>query len=128
MKSKILKFVLIFQGFYYSVTAFWAIIALDHFARVTSLHLESLNTIGRFEMESIVALSFVLGIFFILSANKRTMQRPAGFLALGIAIAVIIPELIYLPQIGNPPLFWLDFAEESIVALLLITALFSCKR
>jgi len=118
------SYILTFQGAYYVFTALWAIAALDHFSRVTGLHAEGLDLTDRFEMYSIAALALVLGLFFIWGAAKENLQRPAGFLALGSAVAVIVPELIYLPQIGNPILFWLDFAEESVVALLLVYLLF----
>lgn len=125
--NKLLKSVLIFQGFYYSLTALWAIFALDHFARVTGLHPESLNTVGRFEMYSIAGMSLVLGIFFIFASRQRKLLWPVAWLVLGIALSVAVVELIFLPQIGNPPLFWLDFAEESIIGLLLIISFLSSK-
>ena len=117
MKNKILKFVLIFQGLYYSITGLWAIVSLDSFSRITKHYGDA------FEMHSIAALALVIGLFFIWSSTKESLQRPAGFLALGSAVAIIIPELIYLPRIDNPILFWLDFAEEIIVAGILILVL-----
>ena len=119
MKTKILKFVLIFQGLYYSITGFWVIVSLDSFSRITKHHGEP------FEMHSMAALVLVLGLFFIWSALKENLQRSVGFLVLGSAIAIIIPELMYLPQMGNHILFWADFIEESIVAILLASVLFS---
>ena len=79
-------------------------------------------------MHSIVGTALTIGLFFIWSANKEELRKPAGFLALGLAIAIIVPELIYLPQIGNPPLFWLDFIEETVIALLIVIALFHKEK
>ncbi len=124
MTKPILKFVLAFQGAYYVLTGFWAIVALNHFAKFTGLHSGAIEIADRFEMISMAALATVIGVFFIVSALRENLLRPAGFLALGVALAIIIPELIYLPQIGNPLLFWIDFAEESVVALLLVSVVF----
>lgn len=115
--SKALKIILLFQGVYYISTAFWAIVSLDSFSQVTG------HFGDPFEMHSIAALALVLGIFFIWGVIKEEVRKYAAFLALGTAITVIIPELIYLPKIGNPILFWIDFIEESIVALLLTMCL-----
>ena len=114
MKTKLLKFILIFQGLYYSLTGLWVIVSLDSFSRITEHHGEP------FEMHSIAGMALIIGLFFIYSAGKEELRRPAGFLALGFVLAIIIPELIYLPKIGNPPLFWVDFVEESIVGLILL--------
>lgn len=118
MKTKLLKFILIFQGLYYSITGLWAIISLDSFSKVTQHHGEA------FEMHSIAGMAFVVGLFFIWSAFREELRRPAGFLVLGLVLAILIPELIYLPKIGNPTLFWVDFAEESAIGLLLLYTLF----
>lgn len=37
----------------------------------------------------------------------------------------MIPELIYLPKIGNPILFWFDFIEEGAIGLLVAFSLLS---
>lgn len=121
MKTKLLRFVLIFQGLYYALTGLWAIVSLDSFSRLTEHHGEP------FEMHSIAAMAFVTGLFFIWASRKTEIIRAAGFLALGFALAIMIPELIYLPKIGNPILFWVDFTEESAVALLLTYSLFGKK-
>lgn len=88
------------------------------------MHADGLDAADRFDMYSIAGMALVIGIFFIWSALKEELRRPVGFLALGLALAILIPELIYLPKIGNPTLFWVDFAEEVIVGLLLLYALF----
>lgn len=124
MKSKILKFILIFQGLYYSLTGLWAIVALEHFAAVTGMRADGLDAADRFDMYSIAGMALVIGIFFVWAAFKEELRRPVGFFALGLVLAILIPELIYLPRIGNPPLFWVDFVEESIVGFLLLYALF----
>ncbi len=119
MKTKLLKFVLIFQGLYYSLTGLWAIVSLESFSRFTDHHGEP------FEMHGIAAMALVSGIFLIYGALKEELLRAVGFLGLGFALAVMIPELFYLPQIGNPFLFWADFALEGIVGILLAIGLFA---
>ncbi len=79
-------------------------------------------------MHSIAAMSLVIGLFFLWSSRKEELLRPVGYLALGFVLAVMIPELIYLPQIGNPILFWVDFIEEGIVGTLLAIALFTKRK
>ena len=118
-KRKILKFTLVFQGLYYVSTGLWAIISLDSFMRFTEHHGEP------FEMYSIGAMAFVIGLFLLWSAFKEELRRPAGFLVLGLVLAIMIPELIYLPMMGNPILFWLDFVEEGVIGILVAFSLFS---
>lgn len=117
MKNRILKFVLVFQGFYYAITGLWAIVSLESFSRITR------HFGDPFEMHSISAMSFIIGLFFLWSSRKEELLRSAGYLALGFVLAVMIPELIYLPQIGNPTLFWADFALEGIIGILLLITL-----
>lgn len=75
-------------------------------------------------MYSIAALALVLALFFIWGARNKTLLKPAALLAAGTAIAVIIPEAIYLPQMEGVTLFWLDFAEEIVIAVVILTTLF----
>ena len=119
MKTKLLKFLLIFQGLYYSLTGLWAIVSLDSFSRITNHYGDA------FEMHSIAAIALVSGIFLIYGALKEQLRRPAGFLALGLVLAIIIPELIYLPKIGNPSLFWVDFVLEGVAGVLIAITLFT---
>lgn len=128
MTEKIIKILLIFQGLYWSITGLWALVALDHFSRVTGLHREGLHVTDRFEMYSISTLAVVLGLFFIWGARKKEFLKPTAILALSLAIAVIIPELIYLPQMKDMALFWLDFAEEITFTIVIGLALFVKQR
>lgn len=122
MRAKLLPWVLGFQGAYYALTGLWALVSLESFSRVTG------HAGDPFEMHSIAAMALVLGLFFIRSAREPSLRRPAGALALGIAVAVLVPELIYLPQIGNPVLFWVDFAEETAVAVVLAAILLPPRK
>lgn len=116
-----LKLVLSFQGLYYVITGLWAMISLDSFSRVTEHYGDP------FEMHSIAAMAFVIGVFFLWSAFKAWLRRPVGLLALGFVLAIMIPELIYLPKLGNPPLFWVDFALEGVIGVLLGISLYPGK-
>ena len=120
-KTKILKVTLIFQGLYYALTGLWAIVNLESFMRITEHEYHG----EPFEMYSIAAMAFVIGLFLLWSAFKEELRRPAGFLVIGLALAIMIPELIYLPKIGNPILFWLDFIEEGAIGLLVAFSLLS---
>lgn len=124
MRQKILKFALYFQGLYWGLSGLWAIVALDHFSRVTGLHPEPLNVTSRFEMISIATLALALALFFIWGARNKALLKPAALLAAGTAIAVIIPEAIYLPQMEGIFLFWLDFLEEIVITVVILGVLF----
>jgi len=124
MRIKILKIALIIQGFYWGLTGLWAVISVDHFSMVTGLHKEALDVTERFEMVSIATLAIVLALFFLWGAFNATLLRPAALLAAGTAIAVIIPEAIFLPQMEGIFLFWLDFVEEIVIAVVILSALF----
>lgn len=121
MKLSFLKFtqtILFLHGFYYAITALWALISLDHFAQIT------LHPIGDpFEMHSIATMALVLGITFAYVAWqwKKNQEKNAQlirftvWLALGMALAIILPELYYLPKEGFS-WFWFDLVEEVIIA------------
>ena len=79
--KKVLKFVLVFQGLYFSLTGIWAIVSLESFSRITR-HVSE----DAFEMHSIAALAVVLGLFFMYGASKDFLLRPTAFLVLGSAI------------------------------------------
>ena len=115
MRRHILRLVLILQGIYYTSTGLWAIIDLEGFSRFISYQVDQ-----PFEMHSIAALSIVLGIAFIYAASEPERNRPLVCVAIGTAIAVIIPEIYYLPRFEQWNLLWLDLIEETIVAILLI--------
>lgn len=119
MPHRILGPVLTLQGTYYSLTGLWALVSLESFSRVTG------HRADPFEMHSIAALSLVVGLFLIWAAFREDLRRPAGVLAVGLVLAVMIPELVYLPRIGNPPLFWVDFALEGALGVLLTISLSS---
>ncbi len=118
MKNKFIRFVLGFQGLYYLVTGGWAIVSLESFSGFTGHYGDA------FEMHSMATLIVALGLFFLWGAANENLARPAGFLALGSAIAVALPELIHLPGENISVLFWLDFAEETSVAAVLAFLLF----
>lgn len=117
-----LKYLLTFQGLYYALTGLWAIVSLESFSRITR------HSGDPFEMHSIAAMALIIGLFFLWSSRKEELLRPVGYLALGFVLAVMIPELIYLPKIGNPILFWVDFAEEGIIGILLAVSLFAKRK
>lgn len=122
-----IRILLLVQGLYYIATALWALFALEHFARNTGLHFGPMDDVDRFEMISIAAMALVLGIFLIYGGLKSNLRKIFSLLAIGLAAAIIIPEVIFLPRIGNPVLFWLDFLEELGIATLLGAALLRGK-
>lgn len=111
-----LKIILLAQGLYYGLTGIWAIVALDNFSQVTGHYGDP------FEMHSIAALAVVLGVAFIFGALYDKYRIFAGWLVLGSALAVIVPELVYLSEIKNTLFLW-DLFEEILVAILTIVGL-----
>ena len=119
IKTKLFKFVLLFQGLYYSITGLWAIVALNNFYSFTRGSYEEITPDHKFVIFANAAFFVAIGIFLLLGGIRKGWMNPAIFVALAVAIAVMVAELIYLPQIGNPVLFWLDFVEEAAVASVL---------
>jgi len=111
MRAEILKFILIFQGLYYSLTGLWAFFGLESFSRLTG------HFGDPFEMRSIAAIAVVLGMAFLAGAYWKEYLKFAAFLVLGSAVAVIIPEVIYFSEIKDTLFIW-DLFEEIGVALL----------
>lgn len=116
MFRTILKIVLWWQGLYYGLTGLWALVALDHFSKVTGHYGDA------FEMHSIAALALILGAAFIWGALRERHLAFASWLSLGAALAVIIPELVYFDEIKGT-LFLLDLFEEIAVAVALAIGL-----
>lgn len=115
-RSSLLTLLLYWQGIYYGVTGIWALVALGSFSRLTG------DSGDPFDMRSISALALVLGIAFIRGAMLEKYLVFAGWLLLGSALAVIIPELIYFDEIWGT-LFLADLLEEVCVAIATIFTL-----
>ena len=117
-KSTLGRYVIGLQGFYYLVTGLWALISIESFNSFVGHAHEGLP----FEMHSIAAMSVVLGLYFIYSVRRPNWfktNKDVVYLVVGIALAVVIIELVYLPAMGWN-LFWLDLIEEIIIAALLL--------
>ena len=117
-KFKLGRYVIGFQGFYYFLTGIWALISLSSFEKIVGHFHEG----SAFEMHTIAAMSVVLGLFFIYSIKENDWYKKnfnVVYLVIGIALSVIVIELIYLPSMGWN-LFWLDLIEEIIIVILLI--------
>lgn len=118
MRQKLFRTILFWQGLYYVVTGLWAIVSLESFSVITRHEVHG----DAFEMQSIAALAGVLGLFFVWGARRLELRRPAAWLALGSAVAIIVLELVYFSEIRGT-LFVPDLFEESFVAVLLGWAL-----
>lgn len=109
-RGQLLTVVLWLQGLYYGLTGIWAAVSLESFFRVSGLYS------GPFEAHAIAALSILLGLAFIVGANQPRYRRFAGWLLLGAAVAVIVPELAYFGHIRDT-LTVLDIPEEIIAGI-----------
>lgn len=70
-----------------------------------------------FDMASIAALAFVVGIIF-LKASVSSAEHPLiVWLIFGSAAAAFLPELFFFSDIKNS-LFFYDIFEEAVIALL----------
>ena len=117
-KFKLGRYAIGFQGLYYLLTGIWALISIDSFNYVVGHAHEGLP----FEMHSIAAMSVVLGLYFIYSVREQNWYKSNKniiYLVIGIALSVVLVELVYLPKMGWN-LFWLDLIEEIIIIILLL--------
>ncbi len=125
-KFKLGRYVIGFQGFYYLIAGLWALISIESFNYIIGhIHENSF-----FEMHSIAAMSVVLGIYFIYSVKEKDWYKKnlnVSYLVIGIALAIIIVELIYLPSMGWN-LFWLDLIEEFLIVISLIFVMKNGRR
>jgi hypothetical protein len=112
------RYVIGFQGFYYLLTGLWALISIESFNYIVGhAHDNSF-----FETHLLAAMSVVLGLFFIYSVREKNWYKKnfdTIYLVIGIALAIIIVELIYLPSMSWN-LFWIDFIEEFLIIILLM--------
>ncbi len=113
----LLRRVLTFQGIFLGIVNLWALLVPAHF-------LSFANPLGTlFQAQSFAALSLVLAIYFLVGAWREDLLRPAAFLGLGSAIAIVLVELFYLPGIGWT-LLWFDLIVEASLAGAYITLFF----
>ncbi len=112
--SRVTRWALGLHGAYYLITGIWAIISLESFNRFVMHE----HPGGAFEMHSIAAMAVVLGIAFIYAAHDIGKNIPLVAVAFGIALAIILPELYYLPRMEGFNLFWFDLVEEIVVAII----------
>ena len=116
-----MRYVLFFQGFYYLVTGLWSIISIESFSSFTKYQgdyfLKHTNGI----------LFFTLGILFIYSVFKQELIKQIPFFAFLTALGVMVVEVYYLPKIGNPFPFWIDFGIEGVIVVSFLM-LFAVKR
>ena len=112
-----LRPVLTFQGFFYLAVNLWALLATPHFL---SLNNPQANL---FEVRSFAALSSVLAIFFLVGSWRTDLLRPASFLGLGSALAIVLVELFHLPALGWT-LLWFDLLIEIVLAVTYIVLFF----
>lgn len=122
MKEKILKYILVWQGFYYGLTGIWAIVSLESFSLITRHPVHD-----AFDMHSIAALAVVLGIMFVWGAYDVRYRFFAAVLALLSAVAIVIPELVYFSEIKGT-LFVPDLFEEILIAVLLAIGLYLKRK
>jgi hypothetical protein len=115
--ERTLRNLLVVQGFFYLATNLWALVS-------TASFLSYANPSGDlFEARSFAALSLVLAIFFLVGAWRKDLLRPASFLGLGSAAAIVLVELFHVPSLGWS-LLWVDFFVELGIAGLFITLFF----
>ncbi len=106
-----MRYVLLFQGTYYSIMGLWSILSIETFSAFTGYR-------GDFFLKHTAGLLFsVLGAMFLYFARKNQMLKPLGVFGLLIALGVMAVEVYYLPSIGNPLPFRIDFGLEGIVTV-----------
>ena len=120
-KYKFGRYVIGFQGFYYLMTGLWATFFLSNFEKITMHTHDGLD----FKLHMLAgAMIIVLGLYFIYSVRKKDWYKTNDiiYLVIGISLAVVIIELVYLPGIVWN-LFLVDLIEEIIIIILLLWVL-----
>tara|TARA_Y100000310_G_C20685077_1_gene818460 strand:+ start:2598 stop:2978 length:381 start_codon:yes stop_codon:yes gene_type:complete len=118
-KEKIGGYVIRFHSIYYLILGIWATFFIESFGRITMHGHEGLD----FKMHIIAGAMFIiLGLYYLYSIRNKNWLKTNGdiiYLILGISLAMVIVELIYLPQKGLN-LFWMDLIEETFIILSLL--------
>lgn len=106
-----MRYILFFQGIYYSLTGLWSIVNIESFSDFTQYQ-------GDFFLKHTNGVLFlILGVLFFFFALKREMIKKISFFALLTALGVMAVEVSYIPKIGNPIPFWIDFALEGLIVI-----------
>lgn len=118
----LIKYVLLILGLYYLLTGLWSIIDIESFSDFTRYR-------GDFFLKHTAGVLFsVLGLIFTYSAIKERFVAEIKYFALLTTVGVMAVEFYYLPKIGNPLPFWIDFTIEGIAALLIFFTIMSLWR
>jgi hypothetical protein len=114
MIFKLAKLVLFFQGGYYLVTGLWSLISVESFSVFTQYR-------GDFFLKQTAGLLFsIIGGIFLYFASKNILVKELSIFALLNVLGVMLIEAYYVPKVGNPFPFWLDFGLEAVIGTLIL--------
>ena len=104
------------------ITGIWAIVSITSFSTFTQHQ-------GDYFLKHANAVLFLmLGILFVWHGIKRNGLLSIVLPAISVSLGIVLVELFYLPRIGNPLPFWLDFFVEFILVILLTFLLLIRER
>ncbi|RJQ65710.1 MAG: hypothetical protein C4519_27390 [Desulfobacteraceae bacterium] len=103
------RFVVWIQGLYYLVMGLWPVLNIGSFEEVTGpkTDLWLVKTVG--------ILIVVCGFVLVLSAYRRRIRLEVAFLGIGIALALIIIELVYVTIGTISPIYLLDAVVQALL-------------
>ena len=107
------RWVLAAQGIYYIVTGLWPLLHFSSFASVVAFR------VNPFQAHVFAALIIVIG-GSLLEATRREPPGPfPTMLGIGVASAIALVSLVWLPRLGVASLLWADLAVEVAFAIAL---------
>ena len=116
-----LKIILSGLGIYYLIFGLWSIIEIESFSDFTRYQ-------GDFFLKTTAGVLFsVLGAIFVYTGLREKLMGEVRYFAISTALGIMSLEIYYLPKIGNPFPFWIDFGIEGIFVVLLLTTIFFRK-
>lgn len=107
------RWVLAGQGVYYVVTGLWPLLHFSSFARVVAFQ------VNAFQAQAFAALMLVVGGCLLEAARREPPGPFPTLLGIGVAGAIAVVSLVWLPRLAVASGLWLDLAVEVAIAIAL---------
>ena len=114
--SKRLRWLLLFQGFFYLISGIWPIVHVDSFMSITG------PKIDVWLVQTVGALLLIFGLGFLIESRKAMISLSVAVMAMGAALALSIVDIYFVANEVIWEVYLLDAAVE--IALLLNWAVF----
>lgn len=111
MRTFLLTFICLAQGFYYFITGIWPLFDIRSFLRVTGIKIDLwlVKTIG--------ALVMIIGVVLFFAAIRGEVNFEIALLAIGSAISLTAVDIYYVSKNVISPIYLADALLEILIVV-----------